>query len=264
MKKDGFPALPDISGATQFKIKQSDLKDLMHRTAFSVSREDSRFALTGLALQIAQGKATFTGTDGKRLARAHTPIVVDAGFSQTAVIPVKAVDEIINNLTDEGEATVSLLSDKIAVEGSGTVVISKLLAGEYPDVNSVIPERSEHLFNLHREELMSLLRQVVLFCADSAQSVAFRFSEGDLMLTANTADIGEGKVNMPVNYKGPAMDIAFNPGFFLDILRHSKEETVTMGITDPFNPSVITDSVAGGHKGETSPLFVLMPMRLKT
>ena len=76
-------------------------------------------------------------------------------------------------------------------------------------------------------------------------------------------EIGEGTVSMPVNYRGPKIDIAFNPGFFLDILRHSKEETVTIGISDAFNPGVITDKEpTGGLSEKATPLFVIMPMRL--
>jgi DNA polymerase-3 subunit beta len=74
-------------------------------------------------------------------------------------------------------------------------------------------------------------------------------------LTANSVEIGEGKVSMPVNYGGSPLHIAFNPTFFLDILRHSSDETVNLGLTDAFNPGIITDS--------SGALCVIMPMRLQ-
>ena len=76
----------------------------------------------------------------------------------------------------------------------------------------------------------------------------------ELILTANCAEVGEGKVSMPVNFTGERIDIAFNPYYFLDILRHSKDETVNLGISDSYNPGMITDS--------TDSLFIIMPMRL--
>ena len=95
--------------------------------------------------------------------------------------------------------------------------------------------------SLHREELMRLLRQVSLFTIDTNHSVRFTLQDGELRLTANTMEIGEGKVSMPANYHGQKLEIAFNPNFFLDILRHSKGETVMLGVTDAYNPGIITD-----------------------
>lgn len=263
MSKKEFPPLPDLSEAERFTIKQADLRDMLFRTAFAVSKEDTRYVLTGVGLRI-QGKvATFTGTDGKRLARAYIPVEVDPEFAQSYIIPLKGVEEFLANLTEEGSVTVYLGGDKIAIDTGATLIVSKLLQGEYPDVSRVIPEKSEVILSLHREELISLLRQVSLFTADSTHSVRFSFLKGELKLTANTAEIGEGKVSMPVNYHGSPLDIAFNPGFFLDILRHSKEETITMGITDPYNPGVIIDRpLKEGSSQAASPLFVIMPMRL--
>lgn len=266
MNKNEFPALPNITDAHHFKIKQSILRDVLYRTAFAVSREDNRYVLTGICLQIAGGKASFFGTDGKRLARSQTPLNIEKTFQGSYVIPLKAIEEILKNLGEEGEATVFLMNDKIAVEASNTIIITKLLSGEYPDVNRVIPSQTGITVNLHREELMTLLRQISLFAAENNHSVRFTFSDGELKLTANTMEIGEGKVSMPVNYKGEKLEIAFNPNFFLDILRHSKNETIAMGLTDPYNPGLINDcdytKTEKEQVEEQNSLFVLMPMRL--
>lgn len=265
LPKAEFPALADLSGALQFSIKQKELKEMFYRTAFAVSKEDNRYVLTGVYLQIAGGFALFVGTDGKRLARASIPVPLDPSVQAECIIPLKAVDEVIKNLKDSDDPVqVALLSDKVAIEAGDMLLVSKLLSGDYPDVDKVIPQKTTSSVQLHREELMSLLRQVSLFIPDSTHSVRFTFSPGELHLTANTIDIGEGKVHMPVNYDGPRFDIAFNPIYFLDILRHSKGETVGMGFSDSYNPGVIVD---GDQKpvfapSFPSPLFVLMPMRL--
>lgn len=263
MKPNEFPKLPDITGTTNFRISQSVLKDLLYRVSFAISREDNRYVLTGALMRIANSQVTVLGTDGKRLARAHAQINIDPSYSGSFILPLKAIDELLKNLSEEGHATVYLMQDKIGVAIDGTTLISKLLSGEYPDVSRVIPEKSDAVVTLHREELMSLLRQVSLFTAENNHSVKFSFSDGNLNLAANTMEIGEGRVSMPVNFHGAKIDIAFNPAFFLDILRHSKEETITMGITDAFNPGVITEKEGSlSHAQAASPLFVLMPMRL--
>jgi len=263
MSKNEYPALPDITDAVQFKVSQAQLKDMLYRTAFAVSREDNRYVLTGVLMQIANKTALFAGTDGKRLAKSHVEIDIDPNFTGIYIIPLKAVDEILKNLQDDGEATVFLMADKIAIEANNTRIVTKLLTGEYPDIYRVIPQHPATILSLHREELMTLLRQISLFTQDTSHSVRFSFSEGELNLTANTMDVGEGNVSMPVNYSGPELEVAFNPNFFLDILRHSKNDRVTMGITDAYNPGIITDneSLETPPSGST-PLFILMPMRL--
>lgn len=263
MNRAEFPSLPDLKGATQFTIKQQDLQNMLFRTAFAVSREDNRYALTGVFLNIDNGKATFVGTDGKRLARTQLDIMLDSSISGSYIIPIKAVEEIRKNLTGDDEANVALMPDKIAVEANNTILITKLLSGDYPDVKRVIPEKAEAVVTLHREELMTLLRQVSLFTGESMHSVRFSFTDGELKLSINTTEVGEGKVSMPIDYQGQKIDIAFNPNYFLDILRHSEGETLRIGVTDAFNPGLITyqDKITIPST-DTSPLFVLMPMRL--
>jgi DNA polymerase-3 subunit beta len=262
MSKDIFPSLPDISHAQAFQIKQKELKDLLYRTSFAVSKEDNRYVLTGVLMQIANGRVVFAGTDGKRLARAHASIDISPTLMSQAVIPLKAVDEILKNLSDEGETKISLMGDKIALESNQTLLLTKLLSGDYPEIHRVIPEKSEIIIFLHREELITLLRQISLFTADQNHSVRFSFTNGELKLTANTMEVGEGDVGMPVNYQGPKLEVAFNPGFFIDILRHCKEEIVTLGLTDAYNPGIITDGESSLELNEASPLFIIMPMRL--
>jgi len=265
MNKSEFPSLPDFADSTHFKVKHDALKEALFRTSFAVSREDNRYILMGVCMKIADGTMTFTGTDGRRLARVYATIDIDKAFAREYVLPIKAVEEINKcfETSDEQDLNVYLMDDKVAFEGNRVTFITKLISGDYPELDRVIPEGSDVVVNLHREELMTLLRQISLFTAHTTCSVRFTFCDGELKITANTMDVGEGKVSMPVNYQGPQLDIAFNPGFFLDILRHSKQEIISMGLTDSFNPGIVTDGeMPATMTSLPNPLFVLMPMRL--
>jgi DNA polymerase-3 subunit beta len=255
MNKAEFPALPDLTGSPEVHLTSSALKEMFSKTAFSAARDDSRYMLNGVQVQIANQKLTFIGTDGKRLAKTFSNIAIDPTVTGTYVIPLKAVEEMVKML-DESDAQVqlSVAHDKISLENGPLTLITKLLSGQYPDVERVIPAKLNHSFFIHREELMSLLRQVSLFTSETSSSVRFTFETGQLHLAAMSSDIGEGRVSMPVDYAGSKLEIAFNPYFFLDILRHSKDETVRFGLNDAHNPGLITDS--------TQALYVIMPMRL--
>lgn len=262
MKKNDFPAFPDTTQGAQFLMEQAALKDALFRTAFAVSREDNRYVLTGVLMEVEGEEATFLGTDGKRLARSK--MVLGTPLQKGSyIIPIKAVEEMLKHLGDEGEINLFLMGDKIGMKTEDTVLFTKLLSGEYPDISRVIPEKPDKLVSLHREEMTSLLRQVSLFTSENNQSVRFSFSPGELKLTINTQEIGEGKVSMPVNYQGESMDIAFNPNYFLDILKHTRGETVLLGVTDSYNPGLIMEEKENSlPPKEATPLYVLMPMRL--
>lgn len=256
MTKTEFPTLPDLSGGVHLVLPTAVLKEMLVRSSFAAARDDNRQVLNGILLQNFDKLATFIGTDGKRLAKLQTEVEIPQEQLASYILPLKAVEEVVKLLDAKEESCkLSLMADKIAVEAGHITLISKLITGQYPDVGRVIPKKSENPILLHREELMSLLRQVALFTADTSSAVRFTFSPGELHLSAMHGDLGEGRVSMPVNYGGPKLDVAFNPHYFLDILRHSKDETVQFTLTDPYNPGLVTDS--------TNAEFVIMPMRLE-
>jgi len=257
MHKSEFPSIPEFSGNAQISISPSSLKEMLSRTSFAAARDDSRYFLNGIFLQIVNKRATFIGTDGKRIAKVYSDIDLDPSFQGAYLLPLKAVEEMIKMLDDStARSSLSLMSDKVFLENGNLVLTTKLLSGQYPDVERVIPENLNASISLHREELISLLKQVSLFTSDNSGSVRFTFQNGQLDLSANSKEVGECKVNMPVDFHSEKIEIAFNPFYFLDILRHSKDEIVNFSISNAYNPGIITDS--------TTALFVIMPMKLET
>ena len=255
MSANEFPTFPDLSSGTQFSIDNKTLKEMLTRSSFAAARDDNRQVLNGILFQNTSATGTFIGTDGKRLAKLRMAITQKETADGSYILPLKAVEEIIKLLDkDEDSSTLTLMADKVSIEVGSIILISKLLFGKYPDVERVIPQKSPEPILLHREELISILRQVSLFVADPSSAIRFSFNPGELNLSAISTDIGEGKATMAVNYAGPQLQVAFNPLSFIDVLRHSKDEIVQLTLTDSFNPGLITDS--------TEAQFVIMPMRL--
>ncbi|HSX04000.1 MAG TPA: DNA polymerase III subunit beta [Rhabdochlamydiaceae bacterium] len=256
MHKNEFPAIPDLANGVQITLNSLLLKEMLNKTSFAAARDDSRQVLNGVLFQKQGHLFSMTGTDGKRLSKVEAEIESPGLNDGSYILPLKAVEEIIKLIENRDEPVIlRLTTDKIGIELSPTTLVSKLLAGPYPDVTRVIPQKINSPISLHREELITLLRQVSLFTSELSSSVRFSFSQGALHLAATSGDIGEGKVHMPANYSGPKLEIAFNPHFFLDILRHSKDETVEFNVSDSYNPGLVTDS--------SKAQFVIMPMRLE-
>lgn len=254
MGQSEYPQLPEFKEENSFRVLQKDLKEAFFKTVFAVSKEDSRYVLTGVLMQLGPEGAVFVGTDGKRLAKAPLSIE-NNNLKGRYIIPSKAVDEVTRCLEQPDQSVqVYVDQDKMAFNLGHTLIMTRLVSGEYPDFQRVIPAQTKIDLVVHREELMSLLRQVSLFTVDGTHSARFSLGDSELTLLANSSEIGECKVSMPLHYQGALFDIAFNPAFFLDILRHIEDDTLKLGLIDPFNPGLISDS-----KGA---LFVLMPMRL--
>ncbi|MBN1914553.1 MAG: DNA polymerase III subunit beta [Parachlamydiales bacterium] len=255
LHKSEFPSFPETTGAAQIEIDSSILKSMLSRVSFAAEREDNRYMMNSIFLKIENQLMTCIGTDGKRIAKTFNTLNIDPSLQGSYVLPLKAVEEMIRILEDNAErAIITLTPDKVFLENNNVTLITKLLSGQYPNVDKVIPRSPKITISLHREELISLLRQVSLFTAEDNHSVRFVFENNELNLQAASRNIGEGTVKMPVDYAQEKLEIAFNPFYFMDILRHSKEETVNFFINDAFNPGMITDT--------TNAIFVIMPMRL--
>lgn len=256
LAKAEFPIVSMTPLPDPIEIDAKRLKEMFQKTSFCTLREEGRYMLNGVLSRLSETAVTFLATDGKRLAKVEGVLLRGNGKKGSFVIPIKGVEEISKLLSDEtSPVLLSFFQDKLIVELSRTTLVTKLLSGQYPDVEKVIPQSAKLTFRLHREELISLLRQVALFTTDDNCSATFSFGPGELQLTAATSSIGEGRVSMPLDYEGEPIEIAFNPFFFSEILRHSQEEVISFSLNDPYNPGLMTDP--------SGALFVLMPMRLK-
>lgn len=264
MNKQEYPVLSDLSNAPFFTIKQAELKQLLYRTSFAVAREDTRYPLTGIYMETKDNTVTFIGTDGKRLSKAHASIQSHANALIThSIIPLKAIEEIAKNLHEDGDAKVFILSDKIEVEMNQTRINTRLLPGEYPDISPLIPSHITNIAACDREELISSLRQISLFIPDPQHSVRFTFSNGQLILSAMSSEIGEGNISLPIDYKGPYLEIAFNPFSFIEILRRFNSKTSYIELKDSYNLGILLDETPSENKLTNTSLAMLMPMRLK-
>ncbi len=269
MDRSEFPTLPDLSSEKSFVISSTQLKDMLGRTAFAAARDDSRQILNGVFTEIQGNQLTFVGTDGKRLAKVYDEIEFYSPDKVDFVIPLKAVEEMIHILDNDQKSRFIIMNDKIALESGSICLITKLLAGQYPDVDRVIPDASQmKVISLHKEELFTLLKQVSLFTSEMNYSVRFTFDKGDLRLEAMSSDIGEGKVNMPVDYDSDKLVIAFNPYLLFDILKNCTGDAAKFAVSDSYNPGMIKDfpiavkDPSTAVKNSLHAIYVIMPMRL--
>lgn len=254
--EDEFPPLPKFDDAMEFKIAQSMLLDAIKKTSYAISTDETRYVLNGIYVSFREGKMTFVATDGRRLAMVDNDLEYPASHETDIIVPSKAVSELQRMLGSEGDAVVRLNGNQISFEVGESIIVSKLIEGNYPNYKQVIPGERKERVTVDREEFLSTVRRVALLTSESSNSVKLSFSKGNIDLQANSKDIGEANEKIVADYDGDEFAIAFNPEFLMAPLKSLTDESVYLDLIDGMSPGVI--------RIDGSFLYVIMPMRVSS
>jgi DNA polymerase-3 subunit beta len=164
------------------------------------------------------------------------------------------VGELERLLGEEGEVKLSVSENQIAFEVGKTLLVSKLIEGNYPNYRQVIPGEAKERVTLERETFLAAVHRVSLLASEKSNSVKLVFSKGNIDIMANTPEVGEARESLAAQYKGKEFSIAFNPEFLMQPLRNLSEDEIFFDLIDEMSPGVI--------KIATPFLYVLMPMRI--
>jgi DNA polymerase-3 subunit beta len=254
LPEEEFPRFPEFGAGKALKIEQSVLRDMLKKTAYAVSNDETRYVLNGVFMGLKGDKLTVVATDGRRLALIEHDIEVPKGSEAELILPTKAVNELERLLADKGDVKLSIGENQILFELDSTTLASKLIEGTYPNFRQVIPTESKERIALERELLLAALHRASILASEKSQSVKLNFAKNTLTITATTPEVGEAKETLSINYKGKELTIAFNPQYMMDPLRNLDADEVFVELTDELSPGVI--------KVNAPFLYVLMPMRL--
>ncbi len=254
LSDDEFPELPDLSGAREFLIDQATLKDGLRKTSYAISTDDTRYVLNGIYFSFKDSALTMVATDGRRLAMVDYDLEFPESSECEIIVPTKAVNELQRLLNTEGEVKMLVGASQVAFELDGTTLISKVIEGNYPNFRQVLPSDPKYRITVDRETLQSVVSRISLLASDKSNSVKLTFFDDNIDIEANSPDIGEAQEQLPVNYDGEKISIAFNPEFIQAPLRNLDTDEVFIELIDEMNPGII--------RNNSSFLYVIMPMRV--
>jgi DNA polymerase-3 subunit beta len=253
LPEEDFPPFPKGDGAKTFKIPQGVFRDMLKRTAYAISTDESRYVLNGVLLSFKDNKLSLVATDGRRLALVEQDLEFPKGSEVEAILPTKAVQELQRILRDEEPLSIGIAENQVSFDLGSTFLYSKLIEGNYPNYKQVVPAEAKERIILEREIFLNAVRRVALLSSEKSNSVKLIFSKNNLDITANTPEVGEAKESLPINYKGKDFSIAFNPEFLMDPLRNIEADEIFFDFIDELSPGVI--------KYKRPFLYVIMPMR---
>ncbi|MBK1790642.1 DNA polymerase III subunit beta [Persicirhabdus sediminis] len=252
--EEEFPPLPTFDDGKEYKIPQALLLNALKKTSYAISNDETRYVLNGVYVSFKEGKVTFVATDGRRLAMVENDLEYPASNEADIIVPAKAVAELQRMLSDDGDVHVQLSGSQISFEIDGSLIVSKLIEGNYPNYKQVIPGQRKERLSISREDFLNTIRRVSLLTSESSNSVKLSFSQGSVDVQANSKEIGNAEESIPADYNGEEFSIAFNPTFLMAPLKNLNEETIYLDLIDSMSPGVV--------RIDESFLYVIMPMRV--
>ena len=256
-----YPTLPSAEGTALIPLDGTALRELIERTAFSVSTDESRPNLNGVFLQsLGGGRLRMVSTDGHRLSQGErnagrgTDFPADDGV----IIPRKGVGELRKLLDEVGkEVEFGFVDNMLVVAAPGLTLFVRLIDAAFPDYTQVIPKSSERRAIAKRLPFLAALQRIGILASERTHGVRIEITEGAGVLLSDNPDLGRAREEIVIEgYEGKPLTIAFNARYVQDILRILSAEKVEMALNEALSPGLFREH------GNDDYLFVVMPMRI--
>jgi len=254
-----FPAMPEPpAGESAVRVSGDVLTEMIEHTLFAVSADETRVNLNGIHLeQTPDGRLRMVATDGHRLAMI-TRAVEHVALPKPVTLPRKAVVEL-RKVLESGEDLVELsVQGGAAHAARGRVQMSmRLVEGEFPDYNQVIPAKSERHATIDAAALHAALRRVSVVSSERTRGVKLHIDSQRLELTTINPDVGEAAEEIEIEYDGEPVGVGFNGRYLLDVLAVlPSDRRIEIGLNDEVSPGVLRSV------GDADYCYIVMPMRL--
>lgn len=253
-----FPEIPVVSKEKEIVIGGNEIRKAFDKTAFAMSKEDMRPAMTGTLMEFDNDGLKFVATDGHRLVK-YINKSFTSELHEQYILPERAISVLVKLI---GESDVKIYLSKIYASFiiNDIEFITRLIGEKYPSYNSVIPLENENLLTINRTELLSAIKRMMLFSTSNSKQVKFSIAENSLEVSAEDIDHGSNaKENIQCEYKGDPMDIGFNTAYVNDILSHMDDDKLIFKLHSPTKAILIEPTKVEENEDI---MMLLMPVRI--
>ncbi|ATY33838.1 DNA polymerase III subunit beta [Sphingomonas psychrotolerans] len=260
LPRDDFPMIAEGDLPTTFELPAETLKQIIDKTRFAISTEETRYYLNGIFLHVtddAQPLLRAAATDGHRLARVTVARPDGADGMPDVIVPRKCIAEL-RKLLDEvdGSVGVSLSASKIRFDLGQAILTSKLIDGTFPDYSRVIPTANDKILKIDPKSFMQGVDRVSTIATEKTRAVKMALDRDKIILSVTSPENGAAAEEVPGEYAAMPFEIGFNSRYLMDILAQIEGDLVEVHLADAAAPTLIREN-------DSSPaLYVLMPMRV--
>ncbi|MFH1549673.1 MAG: DNA polymerase III subunit beta [Planctomycetota bacterium] len=238
---ENYPGFPEFNGKNTFTLPGESFARMVELTRFAISREDTRYALNGIFIELKKGSVKMVSTDGRRLSCADTKLPKGVKTTGSAIAPVPGLDEIIRCFSEEEEnVEISLSENMLQAKTKRATVFTKLIEGTFPNYEEVIPKGYEKKVLFDSDALLLRLRQAARLTSEESRAVKFSFKKGKLTMSSSSPEMGDATIEMAVKYEGEDIEIRFNPAYLVDVMRALPGKEITLELRESTKPGLIT------------------------
>jgi DNA polymerase-3 subunit beta len=259
LPREDFPSLPEAGGGAKATIKGKSLAQMVAKTQFAITGEDTRYYLNGAQFVLKGGTMTFVATDGHRLALIN---VQQEGKTDEikAILPRKTLAELGRLLADSGDVDVNYErgENHLFFDIGSRLLISRMIDGQFPAYEKVIPRGNDKHVEFERDALTQAVRRVAILSNERSRAVKLVLDKGKVEVTSSSPEFGEAHEPIAVDYSGPTLTICFNAQYMLDFLNVVESEVVALELKDEVSQAVMKPVGAEGYDYT----YVIMPMRV--
>ncbi len=261
LPRDDFPMIAEGELPTSFEIPASSLVQIIDKTRFAISTEETRYYLNGIFLHVTEDNGPTlraAATDGHRLARVSLPRPEGADGMPDIIIPRKCVAEVRKLLDESGDNNiqVDLSASKIRFTFDNAILTSKLIDGTFPDYTRVIPTGNDKLLRIDPKAFAEGVDRVATIATEKTRAVKMALDKDKITLSVTSPENGTAAEEVSGEYASDGFEIGFNARYLLDILGEIKSDVVELHLADASAPTLIREN------DKSAALYVLMPMRV--
>jgi len=250
---EDFPRLPETAGTEMMAIDANAVLETAAKVSRAASRDESRPVLTGILVRFEGEKLVMAATDSYRLAVKETSMSAP-GPELDAIVPARALLEVGRVAQGADELQLGVQENQVLFASDGVLLTTRRIEGQFPNYRQLLPESFDYEVTVNREELLDVVRRVAVLAQRNAP-LRLRFAEGELTVSAQTQDVGEGKESLPAGFSGEVLEIGFNPDFLRDGVESADGDDLRLKLISPLRPAVLQ-----GEGDDFS--YLIMPIRL--
>lgn len=259
IRADEFPKIPRLDRKDSFSLPLNDLSKAVSQVAFAAASDETRPVLEGIFWQFEGGEYRMIATDGYRLSLKKVGLKDKKTEKSSFLVPARTLNEVVRLGKEEAvEVGLSKNKNQAIFAFPQMEISSRLLEGEFPEYEKIIPEESKTRVYLDKDDFSQSVKIASVFARESANIVLLTIEKDQMTLTANSSRVGENKTSLPVKVEGEPIKIAFNFRFLLDFINAcGDKKEIIIDLNDPLSPTVFRVD------GDESWLHIIMPVRME-
>jgi DNA polymerase III subunit beta len=255
-----FPKLPNHREVTFSSVDAATLRDMIAKTFFSISTDETRYHLNGVLFESDGAVARMVSTDGHRLSKVERPLADGPKLAAGIIIPRKGLMEVRRQLeTADGKVELGIHNGHLFVRAGNTALSVKLIDAQFPPYDQVIPKENDKIAIAPRLALLEALKRISIMSSDKTWGIKFSLDKNELKVASDNPDLGEAHEALDVGYDGSALTIGFNAKYFIELLGEMEGDEVKLELNGELDPGLVRPAEQG--KG-ASYVGVVMPMRI--